>query len=125
MEFSSNMVLPVFATTAMNLIVMFAYYGSELFTASSGSAENMGILFGGNRTLEMLAQERAYYARAAAKKEAMEASGEMHIIESEGESDRSWSLWSKLQVLVVILFLICFAAGFDVCVVSIAAGCNF
>mmetsp|Transcript_22836 Transcript_22836/g.35125 ORF Transcript_22836/g.35125 Transcript_22836/m.35125 type:complete len:649 (+) Transcript_22836:206-2152(+) len=123
MEFASNMVLPVFAATAINTIMMFAYYGSELFPGSSGFAENVGILFGGNRTPEMLAQEHAYYARAAAKKEASgDVSAEVDVVDP-GDSDGSWSLWSRLQVIVVTLFLICFAAGFDVCVVSIAAGC--
>jgi Na+/H+ antiporter NhaD/arsenite permease-like protein len=31
-------------------------------------------------------------------------------------------MWSKIQVLIVIAFLICFGLGFDVCVVSIVAG---
>ena len=122
-KFASNMVLPVFAATAINTAMMFAYYGSELFPGSSGFAENVGILFGGNRTPEMLAQEHAYYARAAAKKE---ASGDNNIsaeVTVDNVEDGSWSLWSRLQVIVVTLFLICFAAGFDVCVVSIAAGC--
>jgi Na+/H+ antiporter NhaD/arsenite permease-like protein len=111
MEFAGNMVLPVLAATMINAVMMFIYYGSELFPGSSGLAENIGIMFFGNRTPEMLAQESAYYARYAGTKEVV----------PEGEST-AWSLWSRLQVLVVVLFLICFALGFDVCVVSICAG---
>jgi len=59
---------------------------------------------------EMLAQEHAYYARQAATKEIKDDSGE------------GWSMWSRIQVVVVIVFLVCFACGFDVCVVSICAG---
>jgi Na+/H+ antiporter NhaD/arsenite permease-like protein len=109
-EFASNMVLPVLAATIINSSMMFIYYGSELFPGSSGIGENFGIVFAGNRTPEMLAQEHAYYARQAAVKEGME-------VVSHG-----WSLWSKLQAVVVLMFLIFFAAGFDVCVVSICAG---
>mmetsp|Transcript_15150 Transcript_15150/g.18990 ORF Transcript_15150/g.18990 Transcript_15150/m.18990 type:complete len:645 (+) Transcript_15150:113-2047(+) len=113
-EFASNMVLPVLASTVLNTIMMFVYYGSELFPGSSGLFENLGIMFAGNRTPEMLAQEHAYYARQAAAKEA-------GVIE-EGPADGSWSIWSRLQVVIVIGFLIFFALGYDVCVVSISAG---
>merc|ERR1719251_203568 len=41
------------------------------------------------------------------------------------EQDQGWSIWSWLQVVVCTVFLICFALGFDVCVVSICAGCIF
>jgi len=34
-EFASNMVLPVLASTALNSLMMFIYYGSELFPGSS------------------------------------------------------------------------------------------
>jgi Na+/H+ antiporter NhaD/arsenite permease-like protein len=53
-----------------------------------------------------------YYARQAAAKEGRE----------DAVDTGSWSLWSRIQVFVVFLFLVCFAAGFDVCVVSICAG---
>mmetsp|Transcript_93477 Transcript_93477/g.140245 ORF Transcript_93477/g.140245 Transcript_93477/m.140245 type:complete len:635 (-) Transcript_93477:86-1990(-) len=112
MEFAGNMALPVFAATLINAIMMFIYYGSELFPGSSGLAENIGIMFLGNRTPEMLAQEHAYYARHAAATEGQP------VVEENG----AWSLWSRLQVLVVVAFLVCFALGFDVCVVSICAG---
>jgi Na+/H+ antiporter NhaD/arsenite permease-like protein len=112
-EFASNMVLPVLASTVLNTIMMFVYYGSELFPGSSGLFENMGIMFAGNRTPEMLAQEHAYYARKAAAKEAGY---------EEDVGDGSWSMWSRLQVIVVVGFLIFFALGYDVCVVSICAG---
>ena len=108
-EFATNMLLPVIAATAINSIMMFVYYGSELFPGSSGIGENFGIMFFGNRTPEMLAQEHAYYARQSATQEVEEVSN-------------GWSLWSKVQAVVVLIFLIFFAAGFDVCVVSICAG---
>jgi len=111
LEFASNQALPVVAATIINSSMMFIYYGSELFPGSSGFFENFGIMFAGNRTPEMLAQEHAYYARqAATTKEPVE------------EASTGWTLWSKLQVIVVTLFLICFAIGLDVCVVSICAG---
>jgi len=108
LEFATNMVLPVIAATMINALMMFGYYGSELFPGSSGFMENLGIMSMGNRTPEMLAQEHAYYARNSQNKEEEEVSG--------------WTLWSKLQVLVTTIFLICFAMGLDVCVVSICAG---
>ena len=109
LEFACNMVLPVIAATMINALMMFGYYGSELFPGSSGFMENMGIMCMGNRTPEMLAQEHAYYARHAQAAE-------------EPEGPGGWTLWSKLQVVVTIIFLICFAMGLDVCVVSICAG---
>lgn len=109
LEFASNMALPVVAATAINTSMMLVYYGAELFPGSSGFAENFGIMFLGNRTPEMLAQEHAYYARQATNKDGKEESSE-------------WSTWSRLQAFVVVLFLVFFAAGFDVCVVSICAG---
>jgi Na+/H+ antiporter NhaD/arsenite permease-like protein len=112
LEFAGNMLLPVIAATIINSVMMFVYYAGELFPGSSGFGENFGIMFAGKRTPEMLAQEHAYYARQAAAKEGRE---------DEVDSG-SWSMWSRIQVLVVTIFLICFAAGFDVCVVSICAG---
>jgi Na+/H+ antiporter NhaD/arsenite permease-like protein len=112
MEFVGNMVLPVIAATFINSTMMFVYYAGELFPGSSGIGENFGIMFGGNRTPEMLAQEHAYYARQAAVKEGRE----------ETVENGAWTLWSRIQVFITCLFLICFAAGFDVCVVSICAG---
>jgi Na+/H+ antiporter NhaD/arsenite permease-like protein len=106
-EFASNMVLPVIAATCINTAMVFSYYASELFPGSSGFGENLGIMFGGKRTPEMLAQEHAYYARQAA---------------SKGDASDGFSMWSKIQVVIVTLFLICFALGLDVCVVSICAG---
>jgi Na+/H+ antiporter NhaD/arsenite permease-like protein len=111
-EFFSNMALPVTAATMINGLMMFTYYGAELFPGTSGFAENFGIVFMGNRTPEMLAQEHAYYARQANNKEGFEETVVSH----------GWSLWSKIQALVVVIFLVFFAAGFDVCVVSITAG---
>jgi Na+/H+ antiporter NhaD/arsenite permease-like protein len=111
-EFAGNMVMPVLAATIINSAMMFVYYASELFPGSSGMGENFGIMFGGNRTPEMLAQEHAYYARQAAAKE-----GKEEIAESS-----AWTMWSRIQVFVVCLFLVCFACGLDVCVTSISAG---
>jgi len=112
-EFASNMVLPVFAASILNAGMMFVYYGSELFPGSSGLGQNLGIMFGGNRTPEMLAQEHAYYAKQAAAKE---ASGEVDEVQV------GWSIWSKIQVVIVIAFLGCFASGLDVDVTSVCAG---
>ncbi len=111
LEFAINQFLPVLAATLINIAMMFVYYGSELFPGSSGVTENFGILFFGNRTPEMLAQEHAYYARQAAAKEGFEE-----------EESAGWTMWSKLQVVIVFSFLICFGIGLDVCVVSICAG---
>jgi Na+/H+ antiporter NhaD/arsenite permease-like protein len=109
-EFATNMFLPVLAATLINSAMMFIYYGAELFPGSSGISENFGIMFMGNRTPEMLAQEHAYYARQASGKEIKQ---EIHD---------GWTIWSKLQAFIVVVFLFFFAAGFDVCVVSICAG---
>jgi len=109
LDFAGNMLLPVFTASAINAGMMFVYYGAELFPGSSGVMENIGIMFLGNRTPEMLAQEHAYYARQSAS--------EGHEVQGN-----SWTFWSKLQVLIVIIFLIFFACGFDVCVVSITTG---
>lgn len=108
-EFASNMVLPVIAATIINACMIITYYAPELFPGSSGLGESFGIVFFGNRTPEMLAQEHAYYARR------QEIGADVHV-------DHGWSIWSKIQVGVVILFLGFFAAGFDVCVVCIVAG---
>jgi Na+/H+ antiporter NhaD/arsenite permease-like protein len=110
LEFAGNVALPVVAASIINFIMMFTYYGSELFPGSSGVGENVGIILWGNRTPEMLAQEHAFYARHAASHE------------PSVEQSYAWTLWSKIQVLIVLIFLICFAIGLDVCVVSISAG---
>eukprot|EP00560_Eucampia_antarctica_P008193 CAMPEP_0197826176 /NCGR_PEP_ID=MMETSP1437-20131217/3162_1 /TAXON_ID=49252 ORGANISM="Eucampia antarctica, Strain CCMP1452" /NCGR_SAMPLE_ID=MMETSP1437 /ASSEMBLY_ACC=CAM_ASM_001096 /LENGTH=641 /DNA_ID=CAMNT_0043426497 /DNA_START=34 /DNA_END=1959 /DNA_ORIENTATION=- len=107
MEFASNMVLPVIAGSFINTVMMFTYYAAELFPGSSGFSQNLGILFTGSRTPEMLAQEHAYAAKKSATSDNMQT---------------EWSIWSKLQVFIIISFLICFAMGYDVCVVSICAG---
>jgi Na+/H+ antiporter NhaD/arsenite permease-like protein len=108
-EFAFNMVLPVIAATIINAAMMFIYYAPELFPGSSGFLENFGIMFMGNRTPEMLAQEHAYYARHGQKDEVDSGNG-------------AWSVWSRIQAFIVALFLVFFALGFDVCVVSICAG---
>ena len=58
-EFSSNMILPVTAASIINAVMLFMYYSGELFPGSSGLLECLGIVFSGNRTPEMLAQEHA------------------------------------------------------------------
>merc|ERR1719491_884317 len=108
-DFLSNMVLPVMAASAINAIMLFVYYYSELFPGSSGLLECFGIVFSGNRTPEMLAQEHAYHARNVARPAA-------------DEQGTGWTIWSKLQMVLVSAFLVCFAAGLDVCVTSICAG---
>jgi len=109
--FAANMVLPVLASTAINGLMMLVYYRSELFPGSSGMIEAFGILVSGSKTVDMLSQERSFYARKAA------VAGNADEVVISG-----WSLWSKLQVLVVLLFLFFFAAGFDVSTVCISAG---
>mmetsp|Transcript_1061 Transcript_1061/g.1351 ORF Transcript_1061/g.1351 Transcript_1061/m.1351 type:complete len:652 (-) Transcript_1061:176-2131(-) len=111
LPFAGNMVLPVLAASLINAVMLFAYYSTELFPGSSGALENCGILFTGNRTPEMLAQEHAYYARQAAQKEGQE------------EVSSGWSMWSIIQIVIILTFLVFFACGFDVSVVSISAGC--
>lgn len=109
LEFASNMVLPVIAASFVNTVMMFTYYGKELFPGSSGFVENIAIMLTGRKTPEIIALENSHQAKLAANPEA-------HL-------DFGWSLWSKLQVAVASAFLTCFAVGFDVCVVSICAGC--
>lgn len=108
-EFASNMILPVLAATVINWIILFAYYSTELFPGSSGFGQILGIIFAGNRTPEMLAQEHTYLAQHANK-------------EDSDNVSHGWSIWSQIQLLVVLVFLFFFAFGFDVCVVSIVAG---
>eukprot|EP00571_Detonula_confervacea_P003039 CAMPEP_0172314710 /NCGR_PEP_ID=MMETSP1058-20130122/23223_1 /TAXON_ID=83371 /ORGANISM="Detonula confervacea, Strain CCMP 353" /LENGTH=646 /DNA_ID=CAMNT_0013028649 /DNA_START=52 /DNA_END=1992 /DNA_ORIENTATION=+ len=108
-EFLCNMVLPVTAASIINAIMLFVYYSSELFPGSSGLLECFGIVFSGNRTPEMLAQEHAYHARNVAKTE-------------EVEESNGWTVWSKIQIIIITIFLVCFAVGLDVCVTSISAG---
>lgn len=109
-EFASNMVLPVLGASLVNSFMMFAYYGKELFPGSSGFCENFSIVFFGSKTPEIIALENAHQAHLAQNSEEM-------------MTESGWTLWSKLQVIVTTIFLVCFACGFDVCVVSICAGC--
>jgi len=106
LEFAGNMIFPVIAATALNSLMMFTYYSKELFPGSSGLAENFSIMWFGRKTPEIIALENAYYAKKA-------------------PDNTEWTLWSKLQVVVCIVFLICFMFGFDVCVVSICSGLIF
>jgi Na+/H+ antiporter NhaD/arsenite permease-like protein len=108
-EFFINMALPVTAATIINGIILFCYYSAELFPGASGMGQILGIMFAGNRTPEMLAQEHAYFARHSEKLD------DEHV-------SHGWSIWSLIQLLITFLFLIFFALGFDVCVVSIVAG---
>jgi Na+/H+ antiporter NhaD/arsenite permease-like protein len=111
-EFAGNMILPVTAASIINATMLLTFYATELFPGSSGLMENIGIVFSGNRTPEMLAQEHAYFARKAASEESSHGT----------KVFRGWSIWSMIQALVIPVFLIFFALGFDVGVVSIAAG---
>ena len=107
-EFASNMVLPVIGASLVNTIMMFVYYGKELFPGSSGTMENFAIMFFGSKTPEIVALENQHQA---------------HLAQNPEEDFGGWTLWSKLQIVITVLFLICFAMGYDVCVVSICAGC--
>jgi len=109
-EFLMNMVIPVTAASIINAAMLFLYYSGELFPGSSGFFECFGIIFNGNRTPEMLAQEHAYHARNVAKQTDVE------------EQSGGWSVWSKIQIVLITIFLVCFAVGLDVCVTSICAG---
>merc|ERR1719401_2838461 len=111
MEFASNMVLPVLASCIINTSMMFIYYAGELFPGSSGHCQNLSIMFTGSRTPEMLAQENEWFAREAAVQQ------DEDVQENDG-----WTIWSKIQVLVTVLFLLFFMLGYDVCVVSICSG---
>ena len=109
-EFFSNMVLPVTVASIINAVMLFMYYSGELFPGSSGMLECLGIVFSGNRTPEMLAQEHAYHARNVAK------------VDDGEEVKRGWSIWSKIQIVLITALLVCFGVGLDVCVSSICAG---
>jgi len=109
LEFASNMLLPAFAASLVNAMMMFVYYGEELFPGSSGIGENIGILLLGRTTPEITSLENAHNTKQAA-------------MPVELDEDEGWSIWSKIQVVVVIAFLACFAIGYDVSVVSICAG---
>ena len=111
-EFVKNMALPVLAATFVNVFMIFTYYGTELFPGSTGICQNMSILFAGAKTPEIIALENAHQAQLAGN----------HEID---DMNQGWSLWSILQVLVCSIFLLCFGLGYDVCVVSISAGCIF
>jgi len=111
-QFASNMIIPVTAATIVNSGMLFIYYGKELFPGSSGFVQNMGIMFGRSSTPEIIALENAHQARLA-------SSQGRHPV----QEDNGWTRWSIIQVLVVIIFLTCFALGFDVSVVAICAGC--
>jgi len=108
-EFASNMILPVLAASIVNTVMMFIYYGKELFPGSSGIMQNMAIMFTGAKTPEIIALENAHQAKLAANPEEMVSTG--------------WSIWSKIQVFITTCFLACFAMGYDVCVVAISTGC--
>jgi hypothetical protein len=96
MAFASNMVLPVLAGTIINAAMVLVYYRSELFPGSRGMGEAFGLMVSGAKTPEMMTLERAYYARKAAE------GGDEVMSKDE---NAGYTLWSKLQILVVILFL--------------------
>jgi len=108
LTFAANMFLPVVAATLINTTMMLTYYRAELFPGASGFGESMSIFFSGSKTPEMLSQERQFYARQAGN--------------PIDPRLATWSIWSKLQILVVVAFLAFFAAGFDVSVTCICSG---
>jgi len=109
LEFASNMVLPALMASYVNAAIMFIYYGAELFPGSSGLCENLGIIFTGRTTPEITSLVNAYNTKMA-------------TMPSDEDENEGWSVWSKIQVVVIIAFLTCFAIGYDVSVVSICAG---
>ena len=68
----------------------------------------MSIFLTGSKTPEMLSQERQFYARKAGI--------------PEDPRLKVWTIWSKAQIGVVCLFLVFFAAGYDVSCTCICAG---
>jgi Na+/H+ antiporter NhaD/arsenite permease-like protein len=112
LEFFLNMGLPVLAASVINAILLFTFHSAELFPGASGIGQILGIMFAGYRTPEMLAQERAYSEFKARRLE----TGDDEIVAP------GWSVWAKIQLFVTLAFLIFFALGYNVCVVSIVAG---
>ena len=110
LEFMHNMILPVLAATLVNTTMMFTYYAKELFPGSTGLCQNMSIMFAGAKTPEIIALENAYQTKLAANPDV-------------NAGNQGWTIWSALQVFVASTFLVCFGFGYDVCVVSISAGC--
>lgn len=109
LEFACNMILPVLASSFINAALLVVYFRRELFPGSSGLIVCLNIMFRGHRTPEMLAQEHTFHARYASSTD-------------PNDLQRGWSFWSILQTVIVILFLSCFAAGLDVCAVSLCTG---
>lgn len=105
--FSANMVLPVIAGTAINASMILVYYRAELFPGASSMAEALGMMVTGSKSSEMLLLERAYAAKQQAE---------------GGVAATSWTVWSKVQVVLMVLLLLLFAAGLDVSVVCISIG---
>lgn len=108
LTFAYNMFLPVVAATLINTTMMFTYYAKEMFPGASGWGECLSIFMTGSKTPEMLSQERQFYARKAGA--------------PDDPRLKIWTIWSKLQILVVILFLVFFALGYDVSCTCISAG---
>jgi len=109
LEFASNMVLPVIAATSINSFMMMVYYRTELFPGSTGNADAWRMMLTGAKSPEMLSQERTFFARKAAQPVTAVFSDE-------------WTIWSKLQILVICGFLAGFALNYDVSCVCISAG---
>merc|ERR1719174_3519862 len=85
------------------------YYRPELFPGTTSFMAPFGYIISGRKTPEMIEIENDYYARKNSEPAPPGMEG-------------GWSIWSKIQVLVVLGFLICFAGGLDVSTTCIAAG---
>ena len=107
LKFASNMALPVAAASTINACLLFSYFYKELFHGASGPREVYDIVFRGHLTTEMEEEQRQSVHRNVA---------------TESPRFDKWTIWSKIQLVVVILFLVCFAVGLDVGIVSISAG---
>lgn len=109
LNFAANMALPVLFGTIINTTMMVTYYRGELFPGTSGILAPFGYMLSGKKTAEMVELENAFFARRAAQPDSM-------------KMQPGWSIWSKIQVFVVLAFLGCFAGGLDVSTVCICAG---
>jgi hypothetical protein len=99
------------AGTAINSFMMITYYRAELFPGCSSIPEAFALMASGRKTTEMMSLERDFHA-----KKTEEAAG------SVGQINAGWSIWSKIQVFVIIILLSGFALGLDVSIVCISCG---
>ena len=109
LNFASNMLLPVLFSTFFNTALMMVLYRGELFPGNNGISNCFSMMFSGSKSPQMLELENAYYARKNASSEPKLAEG--------------LTRWGKIQVGVVIGFLVCFASGLDISTTVISTGC--